>query len=190
MPSDKSTSPEGLISDIKKQQLSSGGAPVHLWDPPFLGDLDLRISRSGEWFYEESPISRIQIVKLFSTVLKREEDNYYLVTPVEKWRISVEDAPFVAVLLEPEGAGEAQSLVFNTNVGEEVVAGPNNPIRVEYDPVTGEPKPYIFVRDRLEALISRNVFYQLVELAEQRVMEGNEVLGVNSGGEFFSLGEL
>jgi len=190
MPSDKSTSPEGLISDIKKQQSSSGGAPVHLWNPPFLGDLDMRISRSGEWFYENSPISRIQIVKLFSTVLKREEDDYYLVTPVEKWRISVEDAPFVAVLLEPEGEGDSQTLMFSTNVGEEVVAGPDNPIRVDYDAVTGEPKPYLFVRDRLEALISRNVFYQLVELAEQRVMDGKTVLGVNSGGEFFSLGEL
>jgi len=191
MPNDKVTSPAGLVSDIQKQKLSSsGGAPVHLWDPPFLGDLGMRISRSGEWFYQDSPVSRIQIVKLFSTVLKREDDDYFLVTPVEKWRISVEDAPFVAVLLDSKGSGGDQALVFNTNVGDEVVAGPNNPIRMEYDAVTGEPKPYLFVRDRLEALISRNVFYQLVELSEQRVIDGKDVLGVTSGGEFFSLGEL
>lgn len=191
MPDNKVTHPEGLVSDIQKQHASSsGGAPVHLWNPPFSGDLDMRISRSGEWFYEGSPISRIQLVKLFSTVLKKEDDDYYLVTPVEKWRIIVEDAPFVAVLLDSEGGGDAQRLVFNTNVGEKVVAGPSNPIRVEYDLVTGEPKPYVFVRDRLDALISRNVFYQLVELSEQRMLGSKGVLGVSSGGAFFSLGEL
>jgi hypothetical protein len=130
------------------------------------------------------------MVKLFSTVLRHDDDDkFYLVTPVEKIGITVDDAPFVAVEATVFGEGEDQTLVFRTNVDEEVIAGPDNPIRVEIDPETQEPSPYVLVRDNLEALIGRSVFYQLVDLGEQVEQDGQEVLGVWSKGEFFTIGE-
>ncbi|KZY36742.1 proteophosphoglycan precursor, partial [Roseovarius sp. HI0049] len=140
--------------------------PVHLWTPDLSGDIDIRIARDGTWFHEGTPINREGLVRLFSTILKREGDDYFLVTPVEKWRIEVEDAPFVAVDFEAEGAGAQQSLIFETNVGDRVVAGEETPIRVERDEETGEPSPYVMIRDGLEALIDRKSFYRLVETGE------------------------
>lgn len=164
-----------------------GLPPVHLWNPPFCGDIDMRIARDGSWFYMGTPIGRKPMVRLFSTILRRDGDAYFLVTPVEKVGIRVDDAPFVAVELEVEGAGEAQQLRFRTNVEDQLMAGAEHPLRVELDAQTGEPAPYVHVRANLEALIHRNVFYQLVELAVPREIDGQAWLGVWSGGEFFPI---
>ncbi|HZD26832.1 MAG TPA: DUF1285 domain-containing protein [Alphaproteobacteria bacterium] len=163
--------------------------PVHKWDPDFCGDIDMRIARDGTWFYCGTPIGRKPMVKLFSTVLRHDDDDrYYLVTPVEKLGIAVDDAPFVAVEMTVHGAGEQQVLVFRTNVDDEVMAGPDHPLTVETDPETEEPAPYVHVRDRLEALIARSVFYDLVELAVEDSVDGAPVLGVWSAGAFFPIG--
>ncbi len=154
-----------------------GLPPVHLWNPPFCGDIDMRIARDGTWFYLGTPIGRPEMVRLFSGILKREEGKYFLVTPVEKVGIVVDDAPFVAVDFEVTGAG----IAFVTNVGDRVTAGPGNPIRVERDAATGEPSPYVLVRADLWALIDRKSFYRLVDLGE--VEDG--WFGLRSGGMFF-----
>lgn len=176
--------------DLMKQIPQSdkkGLPPVHLWNPDFCGDIDMRIARDGTWFYQGTPIGRKPLVKLFSGILKREGDQYFLVTPVEKVGIQVDDAPFVAVRMEVEGQGEEQSLRFFTQVEDEFVAGTEHPIRVMLDPQTEEPSPYVLVRSNLEALIHRNVFYQMVDLAVEREIEGVVWLGVWSGGHFFPI---
>ncbi len=178
------------LAEIMARLQDKSLPPVHLWNPEFCGDIDMRIARDGTWFYMGTPIGRPRMVKLFSTVLRHDDDDkFYLVTPVEKIGITVDDAPFVAVEATVFGEGEDQTLVFRTNVDEEVIAGPDNPIRVEIDPETQEPSPYVLVRDNLEALIGRSVFYQLVDLGEQVEQDGQEVLGVWSKGEFFTIGE-
>ncbi|MGR3631469.1 MAG: DUF1285 domain-containing protein [Limimaricola soesokkakensis] len=160
-----------------------GPAPVHLWDPPYCGDLDMRIARDGTWFHEGTPIGRERMVKLFASILKREGDRHYLVTPVEKVGITVDDAPFVAVDVAREGEG----LRFTTNLDETAAAGPEHPIRVVRDPKTGEPAPYIEIRSGLEALIDRKSFYRLVELGETAPHEGEDWFGVRSNGMFFPI---
>jgi uncharacterized protein len=151
------------------------------------GEIDIRIDRTGLWFHEGSPIGRKELVKLFSTVLKKDDNgDYWLETPVEKGRIQVEDAPFMAVIMTIEGNGEAQNLHFETNVGDTMSAGPGNPIRVETNPETREPSPYVVVRDNLEAKIARPVFYDLVALG----VDHADAFGVWSGGQFFPLGRL
>ncbi len=162
-----------------------GPAPVHLWNPPFCGDLDIRIRRDGSWWYLGTPIGRVELVQLFASVLKLEDGRYYLVTPAEKIGITVEDAPFLAVDVEPEGEGPARRLRFRTSLGEETVAGPANPIRVVRDPETGEPAPYVHVRSGLEALIDRKSFYRLVELGEVAEVAGADWFGLRSEGVFF-----
>ncbi len=162
-----------------------GPAPVHLWNPSNCGDIDIRIARDGTWFHEGTPIGRPALVRLFSTVLRRDEDGFWLVTPVEKLRIQVEDAPFLAVGLER--AGEA--IRFATNVGDVVDAGAEHPIRVETG-AGGEPRPYVHVRGALEALIVRPVFYELVAMGETQASEGGPRLVVRSGGAEFDLGAL
>ena len=156
--------------------------PVHLWNPPFCGDLDMRIARDGTWFYLGTPIGRKPLVKLFASILKREGDRYFLVTPVEKVGITVDDAPFVAVDFTAEGRGRDQRLSFLTQVDDSVTAGPDHPIRVVLDPATGEPAPYVHVRRGLEALIDRKSFYRLVEIGEKQAGE----FGVWSDGAFFA----
>ncbi len=156
-----------------------GPPPVHLWNPPFCGEIDMRIARDGTWFYLGTPIGRPEMVRLFSSILKREGDEHFLVTPVEKVRIRVDDAPFVAVDFTAEGG----DLIFETNVGELVTAGADNPIRVDLDPRTEEPAPYLHIRRDLWALIDRKSFYRLVELGR---IEG-EAFGVHSGGMFFAI---
>jgi len=165
--------------------------------PPTAADeaYDMRIARDGTWFYHGSPIGRIALVKLFSTVLKRDEaGDYWLITPAERGRIKVEDVPFVAVEVQATGEGDAQSLAFRTNLDQWVTAGPSNPIRVAYDlqrpDLSESPRPYILVRDRLEARISRAVFYDLVSLAVERQGPQGIELGVWSEGLFFSLGAM
>ncbi|TBU79300.1 DUF1285 domain-containing protein [Pseudomonas daroniae] len=169
---------------------SKGMPPVHLWNPDFCGDIDMRIARDGSWFYMGTPIGRLAMVRLFSTIIRRDGEDYFLVTPVEKVGIKVEDAPFVAVSVQAAGQGEEQVLRFVTNVGDEVEAGDEHLLRVELDAQTQEPSPYIHVRANLEALIHRNVFYQLVELAQAREIDGQPWLGVWSGGVFFPIGPL
>jgi hypothetical protein len=164
-----------------------GPAPVHLWNPPFCGDLDMRIARDGTWFYLGTPIGRKPLVRLFASILKREEDRYYLVTPVEKVGITVDDAPFVAVDFTAEGAGQGQRLTFSTNVEDVVTAGPANPIRVARDPASGEPAPYVMVRRGLEALIDRKSFYRLVELGVTETVAGRGLFGLWSDGAFFPI---
>ena len=166
--------------------------PVDKWNPPFCGDVDIRIASDGTWFYLGTPIGRPGLVRLFSTILRREEDdNHYLVTPVEKVRIRVDDAPFLAVRVDRTGSGAAQTLRFTTNVGDEVDAGPSHPIRVEIRGPEREPRPYLHVRGRLEALISRATFYELVDMADERAAAGGGTeLIVTSDGQAYSLGSL
>lgn len=180
----------GKANDLLAQLAKTGKGlpPVHLWNPDFCGDIDMRIARDGTWFYLGTPIGRKPMVKLFSTIIRRDGDDYFLITPVEKVGITVDDAPFVAVLLEVEGEGESQVLRFTTQVDDVIDASAEHPLRVSIDPVTQEPAPYVHVRSNLEALIHRNVFYQLVDLAVTRVIDGKRWLGVWSHGEFFTIG--
>lgn len=177
-------SAEGLAASAKAAG-KKGPPPVHLWNPPFCGDLDMEIRRDGTWFYLGTPIGRHGLVKLFSSILTKEGDRYFLVTPVEKVGIRVVDAPFVAVDFEAEGAGRDQRLTFRTNVDDEVTAGPDHPIRVVRDPATGEPSPYVHVRAELEALIDRKSFYRLVERGTHEDRDGTSWFGLWSAGRFF-----
>lgn len=152
---------------------------------------NIRIARDGTWFYNGSPIGRLNLVKLFSSVLRRDEQgDYWLITPAERGRIDVEDAPFVAVELTVEGSGEGQKLVFRTNLDQTVTAGPDHPIRVAVDPETDEPVPYVMVRSGLEARIERSVYYELVDLGIERQSGGQTQIGIWSSGTFFLLGNL
>ena len=166
-----------------KAAKSRGLPPLEKWNPPFCGDLDMQIKRDGTWFYEGTPIGRKELVKLFATILWREGDDYFLVTPVEKVGIQVEDAPFVAVDFDVTGAGADQTLTFTTNVDDQAKAGPDHPIRVVRDPETGEPSPYVLIRRNLEALIDRKSFYRLVDLG----VHHDGWFGVWSGGAFFGI---
>jgi len=161
--------------------------PVEKWYPAHCGDIDIRIAKDGTWFHEGTPVGRRELVRLFSTILRKDPDGFHLVTPAEKMRIVVEDAPFMAVLLRSEGEGKNQRLIFTTNVGDETVAGPENPIRVETNPLSEEPAPYVHVRRGLEARIARAVFYQMADIA---VPGEGGVLGVWSSGTFFPLGRV
>ncbi len=173
---------ESLVASITATK-SRGLPPVHLWNPPFCGDLDMRIARDGTWFYQGTPIGRPGLVKLFSSILKREDGKYFLVTPVEKVGITVDDAPFVAVDFDVSGEGADQSLTFVTQVDDVAKAGPDHPIRVERDPETGEPSPYVLIRADLEALIDRKSFYRLVDLGTHH----DDWFGVWSQGTFFGI---
>lgn len=163
--------------------------PIDKWNPADCGDIDMRIAVDGTWFYLGTPIGRPALVRLFSTILKREDSGrFVLVTPVEKVGIKVEDAPFIAVRVDAAGEGQRQRLNFMTNVGDVMIAGREHPIRVEFHGSEREPRPYILVRGKLEARISRAVFYELVNLAEERKTASGRELGVWSDGVFFSLG--
>jgi len=175
-------SAEGILASAKAAK-TRGLPPLEKWNPPFCGDLDMHIRRDGTWFYQGTPIGRPELVKLFSTILWREEDKYYLVTPVEKVGITVEDAPFVAVDFEAEGSGKDQLLRFVTNLQDEALAGPDHPIRVVRDADTGEPSPYVLIRRNLEALIDRKSFYRLVDIGAHH----DGWFGLWSGGEFFGI---
>ncbi|WP_419255777.1 DUF1285 domain-containing protein [Caulobacter sp. ErkDOM-YI] len=160
-----------------------GLPPVHLWHPAYCGEIDIRIRKDGVWFHEGTPIGREALVRLFSTVLRLDPDGYHLVTPAEKMKITVEDAPFIAVRVDRVG----DTLRFETNVGDVVEAGPDNIIRVEIDPATGEPRPYLHVRRGLEALIARPVFYELAEMATPRETADGAVFGISSNGAWFPI---
>ena len=154
----------------------------------FCGEIDIRIGRDGTWFYHGSPIGRKPLVKVFASVLRREGDDYWLVTPAERGKIKVDEVPFTAVEVNAVGSGPSQALTFRTNLDDEVVADAQHPIRVAHAADGQEPRPYILVRDRLEARILRPVFYELVELAQMQSIGGEEVYGVWSREQFFPLG--
>jgi hypothetical protein len=175
-------SADSIAASITATQ-GRGLPPVHLWNPPFCGDLDMRIARDGTWFYLGTPIGRFRLVKLFSSILKREDGKFYLVTPVEKVGITVDDAPFVAVDFTVTGTGREQVLTFHTHVEDSVTASSDAPIRVVRDCETGEPAPYVMVRAGLEALIDRKSFYRLVDIATHH----DGWFGLWSDGQFFPI---
>ncbi|WP_339648345.1 DUF1285 domain-containing protein [Halopseudomonas pelagia] len=182
--------PQSLIDSIPGGAIGQARepAPVHLWNPPLSGEMDMQIARDGTWYHEGDPIGRKALVQLFAGILRYDEDGrYYLVTPVERWAIKVNDAPFVATQLKVEGQGEQQKLIFTTNLQDSFSAGQEHPIRVVVDAETQEPSPYVLVRTNLEALINRNLYYELVELAVEREHNGNSCLGVWSQGCFFPI---
>lgn len=175
-------SPNGLAASVKATK-TAGLPPVHLWNPPFCGDLDIRIAKDGSWSYLGSPINRFELVKLFSSILKKEDGKYFLVTPVEKVGITVEDAPFIAVDFEVDGDGKYQTLSFQTRVGDMARAGADHPIRIVVNPETDEPSTYLLIRANLEARLDRKTFYRLVDIGTHH--EG--WFGVWSEGVFFPL---
>jgi hypothetical protein len=166
---------------------AKGPPPVELWNPPFCGDLDIRIATDGTWFYLKTPIGRQALVKLFASVLKREGDKYFLVTPVEKCGICVDDAPFLAVELNIEENASGRVLNFRTNVDDWVECGPQHRLRFEPEAGTGGLKPYLHVRRDLWAKVTRTLFFDLVELGEERVIDGTTMFGVASRGAFFAM---
>jgi hypothetical protein len=178
---------EGGLQSLERllhEQRTKGAAPVERWNPPYCGDIGLAIRRDGTWIYQKSPIGRKALVQLFARVLRKDPDGRtYLVTPAEKVDVEVEDAPFLAVEMQIEGKGREQSLIFRTNVDDVVKAGRANPIRFAREAAAGGLKPYVLVRGRLEALLTRALYYDLVELAAEE--PGG--LGVWSDGAFFPL---
>ena len=177
---------EGLAGTVKTAS-RKGPPPVHLWDPAYCGEIDMRIAADGTWFYQGTPIGRPALVKLFASILKREGEKYFLVTPVEKCGIVVEDAPFMAVELQVADDGARRQLCFRTNVDDWVVCGAGHPLRFEQDAATSGLKPYIHVRSDLWAKVTRAVFYDLVDLGEAREIAGTRMFGVTSAGEFYAM---
>jgi hypothetical protein len=178
----------GSLDSLAGAVRRAGGVPpVHLWNPPFCGDLDMRIAADGTWFYLKTPIGRPELVKLFASVLKREGDRYFLVTPVEKCGITVEDVPFVAVELRLEARGPGQTLHFRTNVDDWVACGADHALRFTPEEGTGGLRPYLHVRRDLWARVKRALFFDLVDLGEEREVGGVRMFGVLSGGAFFAM---
>jgi len=189
MPADH-TSPDLMQSLLKAAESSGEGLPpVETWNPTHCDTMDMVIRRDGSWWHEGRRITRERLVKLFARILRKDDDGvHYLVTPVEKQAVQVEAAPFVAVRVDSGEEGGEPVLIFTTNLGDVVVAGPDHPVRVETDPETGEPEPFILIRGRLEALINRPSFYELVERAEIRDVDGRKTLFIRSRGQEFELG--
>ncbi len=165
-----------------------GMPPVHLWNPPFCGDLDMRIASDGTWYYTGTPIGRPALVRLFSTILKREDGKHFLVTPVEKVGIRVDDAPFLAVEMLREHDGRGRLLRFRTNVDDWVVCDQAHRLRFEAA-ADGGLTPYLHVRAELWAKVTRALYYDLVDMGEERVVDGHEMFGVASAGEFFAMAD-
>jgi uncharacterized protein len=177
---------EALIS--RAARAGKGAAPVERWNPDFCGDLDMEIKADGTWFYLGTPIGRMPLVQLFSSVLRKDEDGKtYLVTPVERVGIRVVDAPFIAVEMDVSGIGARQVITFRTNVGDVVEAGPDHPLRFVDEDETGGLKPYVLVRGRLEALVARPVMYELVEHGEEIEVGAKPMFAVRSKGEIYPI---
>jgi hypothetical protein len=177
------------IAGAARREGRKGPPPIHLWNPPYCGDLDMRIASDGTWYYLKTPIGRPALVKLFASVLKREADRYFLVTPVEKVGIAVDDVPFLAVEMQVERLGEKKELTFRTNVDDWVACGSEHALRFEPEEHSGGLKPYLHVRRGLWARVTRPVFYDLVALGEERNVNGVEMFGVVSADEFFPMAE-
>jgi hypothetical protein len=177
---------DGIAGEAKREG-GKGPPPVHLWNPPFCGDIDMRIAADGTWFYLKTPIGRPALVRLFASVLKREANRYFLVTPAEKVGITVEDAPFLAVEMETQDQPDGRLLRFRTNVDDWVECGPDHALRFDPEPGTGGLKPYLHVRRDLWARVTRPLFYDLVALGEERDVEGRRVFGVASKSSFFAM---
>ena len=178
---------EGIAAGLPRE--NKGLPPVERWNPPFCGDIDMRIGTDGTWFYQKTPIGRPALVKLFASVLKREGEKYFLVTPVEKVGIVVDDAPFIAVEMNTSGGNNGRVLQFRTNVDDWIPAGPGHALRFEPQPKTGGLKPYLHVRRDLWAKVTRALFYDLVALGEECDVNGKRMFGVFSQGEFFAMAE-
>jgi len=177
---------EGIVGAVKSAS-DKGPPPVHLWNPAYCGEIDMRIAADGTWFYQKTPIGRPALVKLFASVLKREGDRYFLVTPVEKCGIVVDDAPFMAVELRIDDTVAGRRLIFRTNVDDWVACGPDHPLRFEPEAITGGLKPYLHIRRNLWAKVTRALFYDLVDLGEEREVAGAAMFGVASAGEFYAM---
>ncbi len=177
-------SPYSLLAELEKAGVAQGSRPpIHLWHPDQVKDIEMEIRADGRWFYEGSVIKRPRLTQLFSSVLRLEGEDYYLVTPVEKCRIQVQDAPFMAILLDSNGT----ALKLTTNMGDEVELSADCPLRVVIDEDSLEPGLYVPVRDGLDAKLNRNVFYQLMELLEEQKYQGEDWHGVVSKGQFFPI---
>ena len=175
------------IAAVVRDTSDRGAPPVHLWNPPFCGDLDIRIASDGTWFYLGTPIGRAPLVRLFASVLKREGDHYFLVTPVEKIGIVVEDAPFLAVEMRREDTASRPRLHFRTNVDDWIACDAAHALRFEREEGSGGLKPYLHVRRDLWAKVTRALFYDLAELGEERDVNGERLFGVASGDDFFPM---
>jgi uncharacterized protein len=184
------TTTDGLaeIAGAAKRAAGKGPPPLHLWNPPFCGNIDMRIAADGTWYYLKTPIGRPALVNLFASLLKREGDSYFLVTPAEKVGITVDDAPFLAVELRPDDAPGGPILHFRTNVDDWVTCDSEHPLRFVTEPQTGGLKPYLHVRRALWAKVTRPLFYDLVALGEERVIDGRCMFGVGSKDAFFVMG--
>ena len=183
---------EVLFADLLEQQAqSTKQPPVHLWNPDKSGDMDLRIDREGQWIHEGDPIRRPALVKLFASILKREGDNYFLVTPVEKWQINVDVAPFFMVSAEKLYRSGEQAIQLRSISGDQLLIGPNNPLWVDYDEANNQPVPLVTVRDNLNGLLSRSLYYQLVDWAHMESNDdGSQTLRLRSMGVDYLLGHL
>jgi hypothetical protein len=177
---------EALMTAARRAA-DKGLAPVETWNPPDCGDIDMRIAADGTWYYQKTPIGRPALVKLFASVLRREGERYFLVTPVEKCGIVVDDVPFLAVEMDVSADANGQVLRFRTNVDDWVACGRDHPLRFDPQQDTGGLKPYLFVRRGLWARATRTLFHDLVGLGEERDMNGRTMFGIASGGEFFAM---
>ncbi len=187
MANERQTAGLEAIAQAARREGGQSPPPVHLWNPPFGGDLAIRIASDGTWFYLRTPIGRPALVKLFASVLKREDGRYFLVTPVEKVGIVVDDAPFLAVEMKVDDGAPGKVLHFRTNVDDWVACGREHALRFEPEAGTGGLKPYLHVRRDLWAKVTRPLFYDLVELGEERDVDGERMFGVSSGGAFFAM---
>jgi len=176
-----------VLADAVKTASAKGPPPVHLWDPAYCGEIDIRIAADGTWFYLGTPIRRPALVKLFASILKREGERYFLVTPVEKCGIVVDDAPFMAVELQVDDREAGRQLCLRTNVDDWVACGARHPLRFEPETATGGLKPYVHIRRNLWAKVTRAVFYDLVDLGEVRAIAGTLMFGVASAGQFYAM---
>ena len=178
----------GKFAALLQAEREHGPPPVERWDPPYCGDIGLKICADGTWVYRDSPIRREALVKLFASVLRKDADGRtYLVTPAEKVDMAVEDAPFLAVEMEVHGTGKGQELIFRTNVDDIVRCGLEHPLRFSVQEPTGGLKPYVRVRGRLDALLTRPLYYDLVGLAGEEMRGGSFVPGLWSGDTFFAM---
>ncbi len=190
MSSDFSSNTDELLNFANdlQQEYEDKLPPVHLWSPDLSGDINIRIDREGRWFHEGGPMKRQSMIEMFSSILKREDDEYFLVTPVEKWRIQVDVAPFVILSMRVELSGDIPNIFFTSNVGQEVLLSKDHKLWLEVDENDG-PIPLMDMRNNMPALINRNVFYELVSLAKSEEVEGVEKVWIESSGERFYLGE-